>query len=168
MMVRRWHVEKDSTIVLPPERELWGFSELLRLYTEGRYDRFKILNIGLSAGWITTLVGSGIIVQRPAYLVLNTGTTANSSAKAHCATLNLNPGNAHGRRVDWRKRLEIDLELCRFNSDPEATARFQLKESSAGGALAQRGIGIEIQNLDITGGVHFECHCAKLEVVQER
>jgi len=150
-MVRRWHVEKDSTIVLPPERELWGFSELLRLYTEGLYDRFKILNIALNAGWFTAIVGSGAVVQRPARLALNTGTTANSAARAWDYILNLNPGNAYPHYIDWRKRLEIDLELTRFGSDPEATARFQLKESSAGGALAERGIGIEIQDLDIYG-----------------
>jgi len=131
--------------------EVGGFSELLRLYTEGLYDRFKIFSIGLNVGWITTLVGSGIVRQRPSGLALSTGTTANSSAKAHRIGLNLNPGNAYGHYVDWRKRLEIDLELCRLNSDPEATARFQLKETPAGGALAQRGIGVEIQNLDLYG-----------------
>jgi len=131
--------------------EVGGFSELLRLYTEGLYDRFKILNIALNAGWTTAVVGSGTVLQEPARLILHTGTIANSSARTWTRTLNLNPGNASGHFVDWRKRLEIDLELCRFRSDPEATARFQLKESSAGGALAERGIGIEIQDLDIYG-----------------
>jgi len=131
--------------------EVGGFSELLRLYTEGLYDLFKILNIAINAGWRTALVGSGSITQRPSQLALNTGITANSSARIWSISLNLNPGNAYGHRIDWRKRLEIDLELCRFYSDPEATARFQLKETSAGGALAQRGIGVEIQNLDVYG-----------------
>jgi len=131
--------------------EVGGFSELLRLYTEGLYDRFKILNIGLNAGWTTAVVGSGIVAQEPARLVVHTGLTANSSARAWTLLLNLNPGNAYGHHIDWRKRLEIDLELCRFFSDPEVTARFQMKESSAGGILAERGIGIEIQNLDVYG-----------------
>jgi len=151
MMVKRWHVEKDSAIVLPPERELWGFSELLRLYTEGLYDRFKRLHIPTNGGWESIVSGSGSTSQEPFLLAVLTGTLASSSAMLRRAAHFLNSGTLSRYYVDWRKRLEWHFLLVRVNSDPEAVARVQLKEVKTEGALAGRGIGLEIQNLDVYG-----------------
>jgi len=150
-MVRRWHVEKDSTIVLPPERETWGYTKLMNLYTEGLYDRFKVKRVPHNAGWLTVLSGSGIVSQTMFSLFLATGTTPNSEARAYQNVHGLNPGNILHTYVDWTKRLEFELLLTRINSDAEATARIQLKESSAKGALAERGIGLEIANYTLRG-----------------
>jgi len=131
--------------------EVGGFSELLRLYTEGLYDRFKQMIIPTNAGWASALSGSGTAYQAPIHLDVGTGTTALSSALLRSLVTQLNSGDISRLYVDWRKRLELSFRFMRLNSDPEFVGRIQLKEASSEGALAERGIGIEIQNLDVYG-----------------
>jgi len=151
MMVKRWHVEKDSTIVLPPERETWGYTKLMDLYTENLYTRFKRRYYPPNAGWATILAGSGSVLQRAYGIVLLTGTTALSKAQAYRLTYALNSGDISHIYVDWSKRLEWEFIFSRKRSDPEVVARIQIKESSAEGALAERGIGLEIANYTVKG-----------------
>jgi len=131
--------------------EVGGFSELLRLYTEGLYDRFKELHISTVAGWNAVIGGSGSRLFTPLWMSLKTGTTPASSARIFRSVFGLNSGDISRVYVDWRKRLEWEFTIARENSDPEATARIQLKETSAEGALAQRGIGLEIANYTVRG-----------------
>jgi len=131
--------------------EVAGFSERLRLYTEGLYDRFKIKRFPTNAGWSTAKSGSGAIYQLMHLIYLGTGTTALSEARAYQGTYGLNSGDIHYSYVDWTRRLEFEFTFSRINSDVEATARIQLKETQFEGALAGRGIGLEIANYRVRG-----------------
>ena len=113
--------------------------------------KYRIINVPANAGWSASLVGSGAQGQTPYYLFVRTGTTASSSALAYAYVFGLNSSTLSRHYVDWTKRLEIHFTIARLYSDPECVARFQLKESSALGALAQRGVGIEIANYLLRG-----------------
>jgi len=113
--------------------------------------RYRIINVPTDAGWFTSLTGSGAQGQRPCYLFVATGTTASSSAVVYALTFGSNTSTLCKHFVDWTKRLEIHFTIARLYSDPECVARFQLKESNALGALAQRGVGIEIANYALRG-----------------
>jgi len=128
-----------------------GFSKRAREYLEGLLDEYRIINVPMNAGWGTSLVGSGSWSLNALYSYLYTGTTASSSILLYAWTFGLNSSTISKHYVDWTKRLEIHFTIARYNSDPECVARFQLKESNALGALAQRGVGIEIANYLLRG-----------------
>jgi hypothetical protein len=113
--------------------------------------KYKVLIVPVNAGWSTSNVGSGGVSYNPLILTASTGTTASSRGMVYIAARHLNSGDLGTDYVDWTKRLELHLILYRVNSDSEAVARIQLKESSSEGALAQRGIGVEIDNYTMYG-----------------
>jgi hypothetical protein len=114
------------------------------------FRRYKVVIVP-TAGWGTSNVGSGGVVVNPFRLNVYTGTTASSRGMAVAPVSGLNSGDIRHDYVDWTKRLELHFAVVRVNSDPECIARVQLKESSVEGALAQRGIGLEIQNYTMYG-----------------
>jgi hypothetical protein len=132
--MKRWDVYKDPK---------WLMDNLLRKY--------KVLRIPTNTSWGTNNAGSGAVTQAPFYIQVQTGTTALSRGLASTQVHGLNPGNAAWYMIDWTKRLELHMNIERTNSDAQCVARIQLKESNAEGALAQRGIGIEIDNYAMVG-----------------
>jgi len=128
-----------------------GWQRTLRLLTLEFFDKYKLIVIPTNAAWTVTVVGSGAFAQVVAYLYVDTGTTPNSSAKLHHWTFGLNSGDRLMHACDYSKRLEWEFVIVRRNSDPEATARIQLKQTIAEGALADQGIGLEISNFDVFG-----------------
>jgi len=113
--------------------------------------KYRIINVPTNAGWGSSLVGSGVYGLSPFYLFVSTGTTASSSATSYIIVFGLNSSTLSRHYVDWTKRLELHFTIARFNPDAECIARFQLKESNALGALAQKGVGIEIANYALRG-----------------
>ena len=113
--------------------------------------RYRIINVSTNPGWSASLIGSGAGNTFTPYLYLYTGTTASSSAVLYILAFGLSTSTLSRHCVDWTKRLEIHFTIARLNSDPECVARFQLKESNALGALAQKGVGIEIANYALRG-----------------
>jgi hypothetical protein len=132
--MKGWDVFKDPK---------WLMDNLFRKY--------KLFRIPTNAGWTSSLVGSGGYVYGVAQLATYTGTTANSRGMVYAYVYELNSGDITHSYIDWTKRLELEFNLTRLNSDAEAVARVQLKEANTEGALAQRGIGIEIQNFTMYG-----------------
>ena len=113
--------------------------------------RYRIINVPTNAEWSYSIVGSGSYSAAPLYLYSRAGTTASSSASVFCWAFGLNSSTINKHYVDWTKRLEIHFTIARLNSDPECVARFQLKESQNIGALAQKGVGVEIANYLLRG-----------------
>jgi len=113
--------------------------------------RYRIINVPTNGGWFTSVAGSGGYTFYPNMLDVHTGTTASSSALVRANAFGLNSSVSYIYRVDWTKRLEIHFTMARLDSDPECIARFQLKESTALGALAEKGVGIEIANYALRG-----------------
>jgi hypothetical protein len=128
-----------------------GFSKRAREYLEGLLDEYRIIDVPTNAGWITSVTGSGGQAQRACFLVVGPGATASSSVVLYTYIFGLNTSTLARYYVDWTKRLEIHFTIARLNSDPECVARVQLKESNALGALAQKGVGIEIANYALRG-----------------
>jgi hypothetical protein len=113
--------------------------------------RYKLIIVPTNAGWTTSNAGSGTVSQKPVYLYVGTGTTANSRGMVYTDAYFLNSGDISQSLVDWTKHLEVRFVFDRLGNDPECVARFQIKEANTEGALAQRGIGLEIQNLAMYG-----------------
>jgi len=132
--LKYWDIFKDP---------LWLLNNL--------FDRWKVIPVPHNGGWATSNIGSGGTSQSAWYLAAYTGTTANSRGLASSIVFPLNSGDISRHYIDWSKRLEIYFDLARFRSDAEAVARIQLKETPSEGALAQRGIGIEINNYNMLG-----------------
>jgi len=114
-------------------------------------DHYKVIRVPTNAGWGISNVGSGGNSSAPFGLYVYTGTTANSRGMVYAEAFFLNSGDINYNMIDWRKYMEIRFNLVRVNSDPECVARIQLKEVNAEGALAQRGVGVSISNLDMVG-----------------
>lgn len=122
---------------------LWLLQNLL--------NKHKVIRVPTNGGWTTSVLFTGGVAQAPSRLYLNTGGTASSRGLASAFTFGLNAGTIARAYLDWTKRLELSFILCRQSSDVEVIARFQLKEASTEGLLAQRGIGVEISNYTMVG-----------------
>jgi hypothetical protein len=114
-------------------------------------EKYKVIWVPTNAGWNVSAAGSGYVTSSPFYLAIATGTTANSKGLVYIYTFGLNSGTIPRRRVDWTKRLELLFVLAKVGNDPESVARIQLKEANTEGILAQKGIGININNYTMTG-----------------
>jgi hypothetical protein len=114
-------------------------------------EKYKVMIIpplGFSSSFSGGAGGTGT----PFVLYIYTSTTANSIGRFYAYARFLNSGTLPSYEfVDWTKDLELHFLLIHSGSDPEAVSYVQLKESGAEGALAQRGIGIELQNLTLYG-----------------
>jgi hypothetical protein len=132
--MKGWDVYKDPK---------WILDNLLKKY--------KVVEVATAGGWYSSVAGSGGLNQNPFCLYVSTGLTANSRGMSYQYARLLNSGDINRDYVDWTKDLEIRLQLFRANSDPQCIARFQLKEASSEGALAQCGIGLEVQNFTVYG-----------------
>jgi len=113
--------------------------------------KYKVIRVPTNAGWSTSNTGSGVTGFTPLYMYAYTGTTANSRGLGYCYAYGLNSGDLYKHYADWTKHLEFHFLVARVSSDPQVIARVQLKETSSEGALAQRGIGIEIDNYTLIG-----------------
>jgi hypothetical protein len=114
-------------------------------------ESYKVINVPTSASWTASNAGSGSIVLEPTDFYIRTGTTASSRGMVYAGFFGLNSGNISRAYVDWTKRLELLATIARLNSDPQAVARFQLKQGSSEGQLAGLGIGIQINNYSLYG-----------------
>jgi hypothetical protein len=104
-----------------------------------------------NAGWETSYVGSGSAAFYPFRIYLVTGTTANSCGLVRCGIHGLNAGSIHQEYIDWTRRLQLSFFLTRVSDDPQVIGRVQLKEINTEGQLAQRGIGLQINNWSVIG-----------------
>jgi hypothetical protein len=114
------------------------------------FKRYRLIIVP-TTGWATSNAGSGSATQKPVFLYVGTGTTANSRGMVYTDAYFLNSGDISQSLVDWTKYLEVRFVFDRLGSDPECVARFPFNPRFTEGALTQRGIGLEIQNLAMYG-----------------
>jgi len=114
------------------------------------FAKYKVVSLQ-TYYWTTSTAGSGGLSIGPDRLNPYTGTTPNSLSLAQRSTFGLNSGNGDVYAIDYSKRLEWYFTLARWHSDPQAVARIQLKNTSTEGALADKGLGLEIQNYAVYG-----------------
>lgn len=113
--------------------------------------RAALLVVDTDYGWTGYDVGSGSGIMAPTYLQASTGATPNSSQRYRLLLRWQSPGASGWNKHNWDKKLYIVFNYTRMVSDSEVVARFQLKMTSAEGALAAHGLGIRLDNFDLVG-----------------
>ena len=101
--------------------------------------------------WIASVTGSGGSTQRPGVMFVNTGTTASSTALLRDNPTGIDTSVTSYDYINWDKKLYLVFNYARTNSDSEAIARFQFKQSPSEGQLAAKGIGLHVANLALHG-----------------
>lgn len=107
-------------------------------------------------GMTTALTGTGLTERSAAHLTASSGTTASSTALARTTEkLKLSKGKTF-KVIDWSKRIVIFFPLVSSVGTTNGISRFTLgKDTSNGiGALDDKGVGIQIDNLALKGIVH--------------
>ena len=119
---------------------------------ENLFKRYRVVYVPANAGWDpVNVAGSGSLYFGANSHDVRTGTTANSSSGRICIPVGLNRGDFTVGATDFSKKLIWLFGIFRVNSDPEAVAWLQLKNSTAMGDLAQTGIGVRVDNYAVTG-----------------
>ncbi|KKN73881.1 hypothetical protein LCGC14_0396830 [marine sediment metagenome] len=114
--------------------------------------RFKELEVDTNSAWSATNVGSGSIVATdPLGKILRTGATANSSTFNRTRPYGLNGDVANRNYFDYDKALSLFFSVCRYITDAEAVSRVQMKDADGIGVLGEKGIGLQLDNLALTG-----------------
>ena len=102
------------------------------------------------------VTGSGLTTRVWRRMQVNTGTTIGSTAIARTvAGTSFSRGKATDI-MDWSKQVIIYLTFTNKNNTTNGVTRFTLgKNTSEGvGALSDKGIGIQVDNLALKGLVH--------------
>jgi hypothetical protein len=100
----------------------------------------------------TNVAGGSVVVNNFAYAVLRTSATINSSTLYRMGPLwGFNVSDA-STLFDWSKKSSFFFKLS-TSSDTEAVRRIQFKETNSTtiAALAVRGVGLQLDNLALTG-----------------
>lgn len=122
-----------------------------KVFLEDIMGESKEFVVPTNGGWSSSNAGSGGVSMYPLYLVAKTGTSASSRGHACCYAYFLNSSGVYYYLLDWSKRLELSFTAMRSGNDSEAVARFQLKESNSEGQLAEKGLGITVNNYSVVG-----------------
>lgn len=109
----------------------------------------------LNAGWTTVTTGSGSVVQSPRHMLVRTQSTAPSTAAAYH---NSSSGFSRGRdisSIDFGKYIVVHVGFAIIANTANGVCRVTLgKAGGTIGALAEKGIGIQVNNLALTGIAH--------------
>ncbi len=108
--------------------------------------------IPTNTDWSSSNLNSGKADQNiNAHSVLtgiNPASTGLGYASNHALSYLVGPTNSS---FSWDKKLCLSFRYSRTGSDPEVTARVQIKNSNAEGALTGIGLGIRVDNLNLKG-----------------
>ncbi len=111
----------------------------------------NLMIVPTNAYWDASNTGLGGGGHGLTNLDIYTGITASSRGMFTTTASNLSAGQSNLYRVNWDKKLYIAFNYARYDSDAEVVSRFQLKQASTEGALAALGLGIQVDNLAISG-----------------
>ena len=100
--------------------------------------------------WSETNVNTGDSYNDAGRLKSESGATANSSSVAYVRPSFIAIAQTV-YYIDYSGNIKWLFNFACNTSDANALRRFQLKQNNGVGVLAQTGIGIEIQNLDVHG-----------------
>ncbi len=107
------------------------------------------------AGWASTVTGGGVVTTSPELLQIR-----NSPPVAGTGYLNTTNGMGLSRgqgvaAIDWTKAIGLSFKLTPASAaNATAVTRFTLGKNPVLGVLAERGIGIQIDNMALKGIVH--------------
>lgn len=119
---------------------------LTQLLASGRYQP-----IPTSATWASTgNTGTATTTQATSYLQLRTGATNPSVAFGFTEVFG-GMNNSSLLSVDFGKKFILGFGLSRVTAGASVVGRVQIKNSSAAGPLAAVGLGIQINDLAMTG-----------------
>jgi len=135
----------------PEKKHIHGIQDHDYVDTLGLHKDWNYLVVPLNAGWTADCTGSGAQLQAPMQLRVSTGTTASSRGGANTFARGLNSGGLDCWQIDFDKRIEMLFQAWRDYSDAQAVGRLQLKTTGGEGALTDKGFGLEIANLAVTG-----------------
>lgn len=115
------------------------------------FSRNIVYPVNFNDGSLTdTIVLSGAsVVVYDKRIARKTGVTASSSIITYWG-LDLSPTTAFPR-IDWDKKASVFFSIIRRASDAQNVTRVQLKAATAIGILAEAGVGLQIDNLALTG-----------------
>lgn len=100
--------------------------------------------------WGKTIVNSGSSNDAPVRATVFTGVAPLSSCLRYAEIAPMRYGDAPAR-INWGKKLIWIFSIVRINSDAEFIGRMQIKEGVAIGQLVADGVGIQIDNYNLTG-----------------
>lgn len=116
-------------------------------------DKFLDFTVDMSS-WTGTAVNGGSRIETfPTGNGIRTGATANASYHDRTQLIGLGIGIAHNL-IDWDKELSFRFRIMRATSDAEAVSHVQLKDVHTIGDLGEKGIGLCLANLALTGEAH--------------
>ncbi len=136
---------------LPVEFQVPGQRGKVSFAIQGYNDTYREMELITAAGWANAITGTGYVGSGVARQFVGTGTTHLSTARLYTALSGFDATVNHANRVDLAKRITLSFGLTTGGSDDDSTRRFQLKQTSNGGALAAPGIGIRLDNLTLVG-----------------
>lgn len=112
----------------------------------------KHIVLSTTGGWTNTGVASGsVVVNDPFKMVLRAAASASSSILSRNSAYGLNTNSLATNLLDWTKRLLFLATIARDTSDAQAVSYMQIKEATAIGQVAARGIEIRASNLTLEG-----------------
>jgi len=129
----------------------WIAANIGKVSLDDLLGKWKVIIIPTNAGHSTSHAGSGGATSSLFYIIVSTGTTANSRGLVYAYVYALNSGDRARLAIDYSKGLEWEFSVTRDNSDAQSVARVQLKQVSTEGALADVGLGLEINNYAVLG-----------------
>lgn len=111
-----------------------------------RYSYMPSVNAG------TSVTGSGSGSSEGSWIEMATGNTALSKCGKFLTTSIFWSHSASSYRVNWNNDIVYLFTVRRnFTSDANVISRVQIKDSQAIGALAEKGIGLRIENYKLYG-----------------
>jgi len=111
-----------------------------------KFEREKEIVIRTNGGWTEVVNGSASVSQTPFYLLVNTGSTANSASTAYCPVFGLSGSGETWNAINFSKRLEWSFIITRVTYNTQTQAYIQLKQSNSMGALSDVGVGLMINS----------------------
>jgi hypothetical protein len=114
------------------------------------FEDYYYITISDFYSWVSSTTGSGSVLARPSRATVFTGITPNSTAIRYAEIAPVSYGNAPAQ-VNWDNRFVWIFSVVKINNDAEFVGRIQIKEVVTEGQLAVEGLGIQVDNLSLTG-----------------
>jgi hypothetical protein len=112
----------------------------------------EVVYLPTNAGWTNAeSAGTGAGLQQIMRQYVNTGATASSKYTFAAMIAGLAMSFAYNQGINWDKKLTLLFSLNRDTAEAESITRIQIGASSTSGVLAAKGIGLEINNMALTG-----------------
>ncbi|KKN37952.1 hypothetical protein LCGC14_0758390 [marine sediment metagenome] len=106
----------------------------------------------LNAQWNTSVANGGTFTLKSLYVAANTGATGSASSLGFIYMAGTSKAGSNFEYIDWDKKAVITFPIAArqiSGTHTDFVGRVQLKEAGSEGALGAKGIGVEIDVLDL-------------------